>query len=84
LQLNLAQFGFPRRLPKVTVSAELRRELDESTGILRAVVNSAGIPEQPPQALTPEPVFSAAIDRNKTGTFASEMLYVDNRRIGRA
>jgi hypothetical protein len=36
LQLNLAQFGFPRRLPKVTVSAELRSELDESTGILRA------------------------------------------------
>jgi hypothetical protein len=38
LQLNLAHFGTPRRLPKVTVSAELRRELDESAGFLRAAL----------------------------------------------
>src|SRR6202044_3396510 len=35
LQLNLAHFGAPRRLPKATVSAELRPELDESTSFLR-------------------------------------------------
>jgi hypothetical protein len=38
LQLNLAHFDTPRRLPKVTVSAELRRELDESAGFLRAAL----------------------------------------------
>jgi hypothetical protein len=84
LTLNLAHFGSLRRLPKVTVSAEVRRELDESTGFLRAglfLLLNGEIAAASPDAGKD---ISVAIDGNKTGTFVSEMLYVDNQRNGRA
>jgi hypothetical protein len=84
LTLNLAHFGSLRRLPKVTVSAEVRRELDESTGFLRAGLFLLRNGKIAAASLDAGKDISAAVDGNKTGTFESEMLCVDNRRIGRA